>query len=168
MNCSLVAAEEAAAAAAAYGGKQRRGSVRKGRIWHLSRSLDFSAEVTDDVPAEPADTDTDSETQTETANATKAEDEAEETAEDPGCPSRPNIIRCAAANLDTNNNNKLERVELQSAIDELPWLARGVLKIIGSVDKIMAKCDADGDDTISIDCDTETTKDKCLATCNVL
>ena len=82
--------------------------------------------------------------------------------EDPACPSRPHIIRCAAAHLDVNKNNKLERQELQDAIDSLPWLARGVLKIIGSVDKIMSKCDADGDGAISIDHDMAATEETCL------
>ena len=90
---------------------------------------------------------------------------AEEEPENPACPSRPHIIRCAAAHLDVNENNKLEREELQGAIDSLPFLARGVLKIIGSVDKIMAKCDADGDGAISIDHDMDATKESCLATC---
>ena len=103
-----------------------------------------------------------------TVDEIKVEEEEEEEQpepEDPSCPSRPHIIRCAAANLDVNKNNRLERHELQDAIDELPWLARGVLNIIGSVDKIMAKCDADGDDAISIDRDMDATRETCLATC---
>lgn len=87
------------------------------------------------------------------------------TPEDPKCPSRPHIIRCAAKYLDTNKNNKLDRLELETAIDNLPWLARGVLKIIGSVNSIMKKCDYDGDDAISIDYDMDNTVDICLATC---
>mmetsp|Transcript_13451 Transcript_13451/g.18997 ORF Transcript_13451/g.18997 Transcript_13451/m.18997 type:complete len:176 (-) Transcript_13451:254-781(-) len=93
------------------------------------------------------------------------EEEEEKTPEDPACPSRPHIIRCAAAHLDVNKNNKLERKELQDAIDSLPWLARGVLKILGSVDSIMKKCDADGDDAIGIDTDMEQTQETCLASC---
>ena len=85
--------------------------------------------------------------------------------EDPSCPSRPHIVRCAAAYLDTNKNNKLEKEELESAIAALPWYARGILKIIGSVPKIMEKCDDDGDGAIGIEHDMEATKDKCLATC---
>lgn len=84
---------------------------------------------------------------------------------DPRCPSRPHIIRCAAQYLDTNHNGKLERKELETAIDKLPWYSRGILKIIGSVDKIMKKCDYDGDGAISIDHDMENTKETCLATC---
>ena len=104
------------------------------------------------------------------AEALVADPDVEEVAapvesEDPACPSRPHIIRCAAAHLDVNKNNKLERQELQNAIDSLPWLARGVLKIIGSVDKIMSKCDADGDGAISIDHDMAATEETCLATC---
>lgn len=85
--------------------------------------------------------------------------------EDPKCPSRPHIIRCASAHLDLNKNGKLEKEELQTAIDALPWLARGVLKIIGSVPLIMKKCDHDKDDAISMDHDMEATKETCLATC---
>ena len=64
--------------------------------------------------------------------------------EDPKCPSRPHIIKCAAKYLDTNNNNLLERSELDAAMGEVHWLARGLLKVIGSTDAIMKKCDADG------------------------
>lgn len=46
-------------------------------------------------------------------------------AEDPSCPSRPHIIRCAAEYLDLNKNDKLERSELDTAIGKLNWLARG-------------------------------------------
>jgi hypothetical protein len=85
--------------------------------------------------------------------------------EDAKCPSRPHIIRCAAANLDANKNNKLERLELETAINSLPWYSKGILKILGSVDKIMEKCDADHDGAIGIDDDMENTKEVCLATC---
>jgi hypothetical protein len=42
-------------------------------------------------------------------------------AEDPKCPSRGQIIRCAGTHLDLDKNGKLERAELQQAIDQLPW-----------------------------------------------
>ena len=58
--------------------------------------------------------------------------------EDPNCPSRPLIIRCAGIHLDVNKNGKLDRVELQDAIDSLPWYARGILQILGSVDKMVS------------------------------
>ena len=64
---------------------------------------------------------------------------AEKPVIDPKCPDRDHIIRCAGAYLDTNKNNKLDRSELQAAIDSLPWYAQGVLKILGSVDKMMKK-----------------------------
>eukprot|EP00567_Pseudictyota_dubia_P012106 CAMPEP_0197435604 /NCGR_PEP_ID=MMETSP1175-20131217/3172_1 /TAXON_ID=1003142 /ORGANISM="Triceratium dubium, Strain CCMP147" /LENGTH=196 /DNA_ID=CAMNT_0042964683 /DNA_START=104 /DNA_END=694 /DNA_ORIENTATION=+ len=96
---------------------------------------------------------------------TATEELTEKEPEDPSCPSRPHIIRCAAAYLDKNKNDKLEREELQTAIDALPWLSRGVLKILGSVDKIMQKCDADGDDAIGMHDDMEKTKEQCLASC---
>jgi hypothetical protein len=57
--------------------------------------------------------------------------------EDPNCPSRDNIIRCARKHLDTNDNGKLDRTELESSIATLPWYARGLLHILGSVDKMV-------------------------------
>lgn len=45
--------------------------------------------------------------------------------EDPNCPSRGLIIRCAGQHLDTNGNGKLDRDELDTAIKSLPWYARG-------------------------------------------
>ena len=85
--------------------------------------------------------------------------------EDPKCPSRPHVIRCAAKYLDTNSNGALERVELETAMGEVSWIVRGLLKVIGSVDAIMKKCDADGDGQITIEHDMEATKETCLATC---
>jgi hypothetical protein len=84
---------------------------------------------------------------------------------DSNCPSRPHIIRCAGKYLDTNQNNKLERSELEDAIGNLSFLMRTVLKIIGPVDSIMKKCDYDGDGAISIDHDMANTAETCLATC---
>jgi hypothetical protein len=116
------------------------------------------------------------------------------------CPSRSHIIKCAGAHLDLNHNGKLERAELQSAIDSLPWYARGewccavfdswdvlemmftsclwisymnhhahiiigILNILGSVDKMMKKCDVDGDDAIGMDYDMAHNQEACLATC---
>lgn len=89
----------------------------------------------------------------------------EEEEEDPKCPSRPHIIRCAAKYLDTNNNGALERTELDDAMAQVSWIVRGLLKVIGSTDTIMKKCDADGDGKITIEHDMEATKETCLATC---
>ena len=104
-------------------------------------------------------------TATSNANNVEAVESSPPEPEDPKCPSRPHIIRCAALHLDSNQNNKLDRAELEQAIDQLSWLARGVLKVIGSVNSIMKKCDFDGDDAISIDYDMDNTVDTCLATC---
>jgi hypothetical protein len=60
--------------------------------------------------------------------------------EDPNCPSRELIIRCCGKHLDHNKNGKLDRDELQGAIDSLPWYARGILQILGSVDKMVCVC----------------------------
>jgi hypothetical protein len=84
---------------------------------------------------------------------------------DPSCPSRPHITRCTAKYMDLNQNGKLDRDELEGAIDSLPWLARGVLKIIGSVNTIMTKCDYDKDGAISIDYDMQHNADTCLTSC---
>ncbi len=64
----------------------------------------------------------------ETAEATEdatPEPAVERTPEDPNCPSREYVIRCSGEYLDTDKNGKLERAELQTAIDTLPWYARG-------------------------------------------
>ena len=85
--------------------------------------------------------------------------------EDPACPSRPHIIRCAAKYLDINQNNQLERSELEQAMNSVPWILRSLLNIIGSIDAIMKKCDADGDGAIDIEGDMKATEETCLATC---
>merc|ERR1712232_454463 len=97
-----------------------------------------------------------------------AEEEEEVTAteeEDPSCPSRPHIIRCAQKYLDINQNNQLEKSELETAMNSVPWILRSLLKIIGSVDSIMVKCDADGDGAIGVVGDMQATEETCLATC---
>lgn len=81
------------------------------------------------------------------------------------CPSRKHVIKCAGEYLDTNGNGLLERFELQTAIDKLPWLSRGILSILGSVDKMMDKCDVDGDGAIGMGYDMENSSETCLATC---
>ena len=66
-------------------------------------------------------------------------DAPEAVEEDPNCPSRELIIRCAGKHLDANKNGKLDRDELENAIDSLPWYARGILQILGSVDKMVSR-----------------------------
>ena len=41
----------------------------------------------------------------------------------------------------------------------------GILKILGSVDKMMVKCDVDKDDAIGIEYDMTHNSETCLATC---
>ena len=94
-----------------------------------------------------------------------AAEEEESVVEDPKCPSRPHVVRCAAKYLDTDQNGALEREELDSAMKGVSWIVRGLLKVIGSTDSIMKKCDADGDGKITIEQDMEATKETCLATC---
>jgi hypothetical protein len=43
---------------------------------------------------------------------------------DKHCPDRGHIIRCTGATLDLNKNGKLERIELDTAINSLPWYGR--------------------------------------------
>jgi hypothetical protein len=43
---------------------------------------------------------------------------------DKNCPDRGHIIRCTGETLDLNKNGKLDRVELDSAINSLPWYVR--------------------------------------------
>lgn len=81
------------------------------------------------------------------------------------CPDRGHITRCAGAHLDLNHNGKLERAELDAAIAKLPWYGRGIVKILGSTDKMMKKCDVDKDDAISMDYDMIHNAETCLATC---
>lgn len=45
--------------------------------------------------------------------------------EDPTCPSRKHVIKCAEQYLDTNRNGKLDRDELEGAINKLPWYSKG-------------------------------------------
>lgn len=99
----------------------------------------------------------------DTASSSSTNEEVVE--EDPKCPSRPHVIRCAAKYLDTNQNGALEREELETAMNGVSWILRSLLKVIGSVDAIMKKCDADGDGKITIEHDMEETKETCLATC---
>lgn len=105
------------------------------------------------------------ETTEESTTTTTTETTSEGEEEDPACPSRPHVIRCAAKYLDTNQNGALEKSELETAMNTVPWILRSLLNIIGSVDAIMKKCDADGDGSIDIEVDMKATEETCLATC---
>jgi len=59
--------------------------------------------------------------------------------EDPNCPSRAYVIRCAGIHLDKNQNGKLERAELQSAIDKLRWYSRGQSLVL-LLDRLNIRC----------------------------
>ena len=59
----------------------------------------------------------------------EAAEVAETPSEDPNCPSRALVIKCAAIHLDKNGNNKLDRDELDAAIDSLPWYSRGLFSV---------------------------------------
>jgi hypothetical protein len=79
-----------------------------------------AAAAADDEPVEATPKET-----AETSQKEEEQDKSSTPAEDPNCPSRAYVIRCAEQYLDTNKNGKLERQELQTAIDTLPWYARG-------------------------------------------
>jgi len=69
------------------------------------------------------------------------EERTKEEANSNKCPSREHVVKCAGMYLDKNNNGLLERQELQAAIDALPWYSRGIISILGSVDKVSSlKC----------------------------
>lgn len=73
------------------------------------------------------------ETISETSNVESTTESATETTtttdevseDDPNCPPRPHVIRCAAKYLDTNHNGRLEKEELESAMGGVSWLLRG-------------------------------------------
>lgn len=130
---------------------------------------DINVEVTADCNTENGECVNPEATSVHLEPEAEAREAAEEvppsTTEDPHCPSRQFVIKCAGIYLDKNQNGKLEREELQSAIDKLPWYSRGILSILGSVDKMMAKCDMDGDGAISMDYDMQNNAHQCLASC---
>lgn len=107
-------------------------------------------EAVADEPEELQESTREEEVKVEKQQETKSDNDGEqqsehhqqqqEEEEDPNCPSRHHVILCAEKYLDTNRNRKLDRSELQTAIDNLPWWSRGILKILGSVDKMMTKC----------------------------
>lgn len=66
---------------------------------------------------------------TDTAKAAESAATAE-VEEDAYCPSRPHVIRCAAKYLDTNQNGRLERSELESVMQTVPWLLRGKFGVL--------------------------------------
>ena len=91
-----------------------------------------------DVISEEENPDVAPEVEAPVATEVEVPDDTPKAEEDPNCPSRDLIIRCAGKYLDTNKNGKLDRPELQGAIDSLPWYARGILQILGSVDKMVS------------------------------
>lgn len=93
------------------------------------------------IPAHDADTTTKEEAQEAVSIETECNTENGECAnpgatvnnisvEDPNCPSREYVIRCAGIHLDANNNGKLERAELETAIDRLPWYGRSESDVV--------------------------------------
>ncbi|GMI07940.1 hypothetical protein TrVE_jg11157 [Triparma verrucosa] len=77
------------------------------------------------------------------------------------------MIKCAARHLDLNSDSLLSRSELDTAIGTLNFLSRSVLKVIGSTDIIMSKCDYDSDGFIDMEPggDMEKSKETCLKQC---
>jgi hypothetical protein len=75
--------------------------------------------VTNTDPAVEA---TSATTTTTTTTATEGgESSGDQVIIDKNCPDRGHIIRCSGEYLDSNKNGKLDRVELDAAIDSLPW-----------------------------------------------
>ena len=80
---------------------------------------------------------------------------------------QPSSPQCAARHLDLNSDSLLSRSELDTAIGTLNFLSRSVLKVIGSTDIIMSKCDYDSDGFIDMEPggDMEKSKETCLKQC---
>jgi hypothetical protein len=81
-----------------------------------SSSTESSSTTTATVQATTHETTTET-----TTTATNDVDESTTNEIDKNCPDRGHIIRCTGAHLDLNKNGKLDRVELDSAIQSLPW-----------------------------------------------
>ncbi|EJK65210.1 hypothetical protein THAOC_13959, partial [Thalassiosira oceanica] len=110
------------------------------------------------------------------ADETCANPEATDEAEDPSCPSRYGSEAWRTRQggqsgekfLSASTTRRLGVGNLKflpSKTHVLPDLTWSLLRVIGSVDAIMKKCDADGDGKITIDGDMEQTKETCLASC---
>lgn len=102
------------------------------------------ADVDGDAGKECDADDCESSEETEPATPEPVVEETKEP-EDPKCPSRPHIIRCAAKYLDTNQNGALERSELEAVMDSVPWLLRSefitVISICISCGSVLRKMD---------------------------
>ena len=59
------------------------------------------------------------------------------------CPTKKQAIDCFYSKCDLNNDGKINRKELESAIDNyLPWWERIPFNIFGGIDQILSDCDA--------------------------
>jgi hypothetical protein len=83
-----------------------------------SSSSSTGSSSTTTATVQPTTYETTTETTTTTTNDV---DESTTNEIDKNCPDRGHIIRCTGAHLDLNKNGKLDRVELDSAIQSLPW-----------------------------------------------
>ncbi|KAL7578323.1 hypothetical protein ACA910_012731 [Epithemia clementina (nom. ined.)] len=166
-ECANPEADAAAAAAAATTDDDDDDDKEAAVAVEQEETSEPEEPVTEEATDETATTDAseDSRTSSGAAAATTRSNDDPKKAKPDTCPDREHLMRCASVYLDTNKNGKLDRSELQEAIGGLPWYARGVLSILGSLDKMMKKCDVDKDDAISIDYDMEHNKDTCLASC---
>lgn len=82
-----------------------------------------------------------------------------------GCPSRESALDCFYKKADRNHDGRISFDELNNAIDQyLPWYKRIPFKTFGGVARIMADCDADGDQFLTKS-ESVLTKDSCLETC---
>jgi hypothetical protein len=103
---------------------------------HAAGELSVETEQSEEIPVEaeqPEELMVEAKCNTENGECLNPEAEAAASTkttskeEDPNCPSREYVIRCAGIHLDVNKDGLLERVELQTAIDKLPWYGRGEL-----------------------------------------
>jgi Ca2+-binding EF-hand superfamily protein len=66
------------------------------------------------------------------------------------CPTEKQAIDCFYSKCDSNQNGKISRKELESAIDKyLPWYKRIPFNLFGGVDQIIQDCDANKDGVLT-------------------
>jgi hypothetical protein len=90
---------------------------------HAEPQVDVTVETTTkDEIEETITTDISQSTDnSDTSTIVEAEDAIGESPSDPKCPSRSHVLKCAAKYLDLDQDRKLSRNELDTAIKTLPW-----------------------------------------------
>ena len=81
------------------------------------------------------------------------------------CPTKKQAIDCFYSKCDLNNDGKISRKDLESAIDKyLPWYKRIPFHIFGGIGKIEEDCDANKDGVLTAK-EAYKMKHTCLNSC---